>query len=141
MDMLLSLFFWGLLITVMMRFGCGSHGHGHKTTRKKDEAMATPADHSSAYSVLEDRSALPEVHMLNNVPPVPAAMRWTPPEKDTDPVCGKTVLPASAFPSVHDGWVYYFCSRECRERFEAAPEIYLAEQQAKQAEVSRQAAP
>ncbi len=28
-------------------------------------------------------------------------------------------------PSVHDGQVYYFCSRDCRERFEAAPAQYL----------------
>ena len=32
---------------------------------------------------------------------------------------------SNAKPSVHDGAVYYFCSRECRERFEAAPHLYL----------------
>ena len=42
-----------------------------------------------------------------------------------DPVCGKTVRPSAAKPSVHDGSVYYFCSRDCREIFEAAPEQYL----------------
>lgn len=51
-------------------------------------------------------------------------LRWEPPESDTDPVCGKTVKSAGAKPSVYDGLVYYFCSRECRELFEAAPELY-----------------
>mgnify|MGYP002639934770 CR=1 FL=1 len=50
--------------------------------------------------------------------------RWVPPDADTDPVCGKTVKTANAKPSVFDGHVYYFCSRECREVFEAAPEQY-----------------
>lgn len=48
-----------------------------------------------------------------------------------DPVCGKTVSTETAKPSVHDGHVYYFCSRDCRERFEAAPEQYLAIDDAK----------
>lgn len=51
-------------------------------------------------------------------------MRWVPPETDTDPVCGKTVSTASAKSSVFGGFVYYFCSRECRELFEAAPRLY-----------------
>ena len=50
---------------------------------------------------------------------------WVPPETDTDPVCGKTIKTADAKPSVFDGHVYYFCSRDCRERFEAAPDLYL----------------
>lgn len=44
---------------------------------------------------------------------------------------GKTVSTETAKPSVHDGHVYYFCSRDCRERFEAAPEQYLAGDDAK----------
>lgn len=52
-------------------------------------------------------------------------LRWVPPEADTDPVCGRTVVPEQAKSSVYDGCVYYFCSRECREQFEAAPEIYI----------------
>lgn len=54
-------------------------------------------------------------------------LTWVPPERDTDPVCGRTVVTAKARPSVHRGSVYYFCSRECRELFEAAPELYLGE--------------
>lgn len=30
-----------------------------------------------------------------------------------------------AKPSVYDGNVYYFCSRECREAFEAAAHLYV----------------
>lgn len=50
---------------------------------------------------------------------------WAPPERETDPVCGKTVRTSRAKPSVHDGRVYWFCSRDCREIFEAAPEFYV----------------
>ncbi len=51
--------------------------------------------------------------------------RWIAPEEDVDPVCGKAVATATAKSAVHDGWVYYFCSSACRERFEAAPKNYL----------------
>ncbi len=51
---------------------------------------------------------------------------WIAPKTDIDPVCGKTVQTANAKPSVYAGMVYYFCSRDCRERFEAAPQSYLA---------------
>lgn len=54
-----------------------------------------------------------------------ASLRWIPPETDTDPVCGRTVHPERAKPSLYDGYVYYFCSGECRERFETAPTDYL----------------
>ena len=52
-------------------------------------------------------------------------LRWVPPVKDADPVCGKMVTTDKAKPSVYGGNVYYFCSRECREVFEAAPNLYL----------------
>jgi YHS domain-containing protein len=39
-----------------------------------------------------------------------------------DPVCGMTVNPATASDSVgHDGENYYFCCRQCAEKFKAAP--------------------
>jgi xanthine dehydrogenase accessory factor len=44
----------------------------------------------------------------------------------TDPVCGMTVAVDARETSVHDGIVYAFCSRGCRERFEAEPGRYLA---------------
>ncbi|MFZ5609604.1 MAG: YHS domain-containing protein [Pseudomonadota bacterium] len=52
-------------------------------------------------------------------------LRWVPPDEDRDPVCGKMVATVSAKSSVHDGSVYYFCSRDCREIFEAAPALYV----------------
>ncbi len=45
--------------------------------------------------------------------------------KDVDPVCHEGVRAAHARPSVHEGKIYYFCSRECREIFEAAPQLYI----------------
>lgn len=52
-------------------------------------------------------------------------LRWVAPESDRDPVCDKVVRTASAKPSVYGGQVYYFCSRDCREVFEAAPDLYV----------------
>lgn len=44
-----------------------------------------------------------------------------------DPVCGMAVSPtASSAASVHQGRTYYFCSRNCREKFEADPQQYAA---------------
>lgn len=64
-------------------------------------------------------------------------IRWVPPEKDVDPVCAKTVTTAKAKPSVHAGLVYYFCSRECREIFEAAPDLYMGHRHASLPEPKR----
>ncbi len=50
--------------------------------------------------------------------------RWIPPEKDTDPVCGMTVETRTAKSSIYDGRVYYFCSQECRQKFEDSPTAY-----------------
>jgi YHS domain-containing protein len=55
-------------------------------------------------------------------------LRWIAPPEDIDPVCGKVIATRCAKPSLHDGWVYYFCSRECRETFEAAPDRYVRNQ-------------
>jgi len=53
-------------------------------------------------------------------------LRWVPPDKDLDCVCGEVIETNNAKPSVYDGLVYYFCSRECREKFETAPWTYVA---------------
>ena len=53
--------------------------------------------------------------------------RIAPPE-DTDSVCGRVIATQRAKPSLDDGWVYYFCSQECRETFEAAPDRYVRNQ-------------
>ena len=101
MNALIYFLVWAAIIFLMMRFGCGAHvmGHGHGK-----------AKHGGG-----ERSGQGSLEGL----------RWIPPAKDVDPVCGKTVSTNGAKPSVHDGNVYYFCSRECREIFEAAPEQYV----------------
>ena len=97
MEALLYFGIWAAFFFVMMRFGCGAHimGHANKTAQDK------PAQNGES------------------------EVRWVPPKKDADPVCGKTVTTDNAKPSVYAGNVYYFCSRECREVFEAAPDIYV----------------
>ena len=101
MNALFYLLIWAAIIFLMMRFGCGSHvvGHGHGKTKHDNR---DPDERGDA-----------------------EGMRWIPPAKDVDPVCGKTVSTDKARPSVYGGSVYYFCSRACRERFEAAPEQYV----------------
>ena len=43
-----------------------------------------------------------------------------------DPVCGMIVNPkAAAAAAVHDGSTYYFCSTECRDKFDKAPDKYV----------------
>ena len=99
MESLLYFAFLAGLIFLMMRFGCGAHimGHDHGRTKRSSDGAAGSAE----------------------------TLRWIPPETDFDPVCGKTVRTDRARSSVHDGTVYYFCSRECREIFEAAPEQHI----------------
>lgn len=44
-----------------------------------------------------------------------------------DPVCGMDVTPEQAAGSLeHDGRTYFFCSRQCLEKFRSAPQKYLA---------------
>ena len=101
MDDLLYFALWGAAIFLMMRFGCGAHmmGHGHGKKRGSQNPERPPAE----------------------------PLRWVPPDKDTDPVCGKSVMTEQAKPSVYAGNVFYFCSRECREAFEAAPDLYMGD--------------
>ena len=97
MDALIMVAIWVGLYFVLMPRGRGAHvmGHGHGQARGEPENAGS------------------------------RNLRWRPPEKDTDPVCGESVRTGQAKPSVHDGNVYYFCSRDCREIFEAAPDLYL----------------
>jgi YHS domain-containing protein len=85
---------WAALFFVMMRFGCGAHVMGHGHHR----------GHAGA-----DDGKLGDM---------------TSPSKATDPVCGMTVETAAAKSSLYDRRVYYFCSQNCREKFEAVPESY-----------------
>jgi YHS domain-containing protein len=82
---------------LMMRFGCGAHmmGHGHRHGTNNPDDRAGDSD-----------------------------VRWIAPERAVDPVCGMTVQTAGAKSAIHDGHVYYFCSQECRAKFESAPASY-----------------
>jgi YHS domain-containing protein len=111
MEALVWFAIWAGLIFLMMRFGCGAHvmGHGHGQHSRHGED--TPSDRER--------------------------LRWVPPAMDIDPVCGKSVHTDQAKSAVLDGTVYYFCSNECRDRFEAAPQSYVgpkAKQEPKQVE-------
>ncbi len=45
----------------------------------------------------------------------------------TDPVCGMRVDTSDAPEKVdHDGATYYFCSKDCRQEFEANPSDYTS---------------
>ena len=46
------------------------------------------------------------------------------PEATVDPVGGEAVRTAQALTSVYQGKIYYFASKENRDRFEAAPQEY-----------------
>jgi len=99
METLLYFVIWAGLIFLMMRFGCGAHVTGKNAAKGVGEQRGSEQGGG--------------------------ALRWIAPPRASDPVCGKTVATATAKPSVFDGDVYYFCSRECREVFEAAPHIYV----------------
>lgn len=43
-----------------------------------------------------------------------------------DPVCGMQVPADSGYTKVHQGTLYRFCSKSCLDKFEAAPDQYLA---------------
>jgi len=99
MEALIYFAVWAVFIFLMMRFGCGAHIMGHGRHDHGEEK--TSGRHSQEN------------------------LRWIPPETAVDPVCGKSVATDQAKSSLADGAVYYFCSRECREVFEAAPHLYI----------------
>jgi Cu+-exporting ATPase len=45
--------------------------------------------------------------------------------KARDPVCGMLVNLSAACHALHDGHTYFFCSTDCRAKFEADPGQYL----------------
>ena len=85
---------WAGAFAVMMRFGCGAHvmGRGHRHARPSGDTGHAPHDAGVAA-----------------------------PEKSVDPVCGMPVSRAGAKSCAYQGRIYYFCSQNCREKFEAAP--------------------
>jgi YHS domain-containing protein len=52
-------------------------------------------------------------------------------ESNIDPVSMQTVDPQTAVTSVYQGRIYYFASRENRDRFETSPEQFAAKSQDK----------
>ena len=120
MEGILPLLLWGGLFVLMMRFGCGSHlfGHGHRARdNSKNEGPDAHAGGCCGGGHKRRADAKPA--------PERAPADAGPPEESVDPVCGKTIRTAEAKAAMHDGLVYFFCSRECREVFEAAPHLYL----------------
>jgi len=115
-DTLLNLLVWGGLFFVMMRFGCGSHIFGHGGHGKGDKASGAHAGGCCGPQ---------EGHAHGKPEPDEARSNTAIPEKYVDPVCGEAISADRGKPSVHGGQVYYFCSRECREVFEAGPHYYL----------------
>ncbi len=104
MSSLFYFLFWAALIFLMMRFGCGAHVMGHRN--KKGHTDVTKTDESEKLR----------------------EMVWVAPPVDVDPVCGTKVNTKTAKSSVFEGTVYYLCSRECREIFEANPNEYIGEE-------------
>ncbi|MDA8093282.1 MAG: YHS domain-containing protein [Betaproteobacteria bacterium] len=102
MSALLYFALWAGLIFVMMRFGCGAHVMGHGHTEHDGHRGGSAAGGGPGHAAL--------------------------PETDIDPVCGMSVRTKGAKSSVCQGRVYYFCSAEHRETFEAAPERYVRPQ-------------
>lgn len=47
--------------------------------------------------------------------------------KPIDPVCGMEVEDNPTWAAEHEGTKYYFCSEDCKEEFEEAPEDYIGE--------------
>ena len=46
--------------------------------------------------------------------------------KIVDPVCGMELEPINAIAqSTYQGETYYFCSQECRQKFEKEPQKYI----------------
>lgn len=99
MEALVYFVLWAAAIFLMMRLGCGVYVMGLGKLHNISEADAA------------DRRA--------------GAKPWHAPERAVDPVCRRRVVTASAKTSVFEGEIYFFCSRECREVFEAAAELYV----------------
>ncbi len=100
MELILTIAVWAGLFFLMMRLGCGAH---IIAGRQKNGPSSSSQANAQA----------PELTRV-------AA------EKSIDPVCKKTISTHIAKTNVHAGKVTYFCSRDCREIFEAAPELYIS---------------
>ena len=98
-DTIVTLALFAGAFLLMMRYGgCGAHAFGHAHSHGGSGSDSGHAAPGLGQSVSGDR--------------------------DVDPVCGMTVDKATAKTAVHQGQDYYFCSQNCREKFEAAPASY-----------------
>ena len=88
--------FWAAAFALMMRFGCGSHIMGHGRRRQESPEEAT-RPHGKCEAVAQSA---------------------------TDPVCGMSVQTSAAKSAAFGGSIYYFCSADCRDKFESAPATY-----------------
>ena len=98
MGMILYLLLGAGFFFLMMRFGCGAHVMGHGDARHVGHDDATPRDGPAS------------VHASSRT--------------EIDPVCGMTVDAGVAKSSAYKGKIYYFCSGEHRDTFEASPSRY-----------------
>ena len=101
MDRIITFLLFAAFFYLLMRFGCGAHVMGHGHGHHQDDGNS---------------STLPSAGVA----------RWTPPAKDIDPVCGMSIDTAGTKSTVQNGRVYYFCSQECRDKFEASPKSYTS---------------
>lgn len=101
MESLIFYLFWAGVVFVLMRYGRSLEALGDQ----------------------QGQLVRPEQGLERN----PKQLGWKAPKAAVDPVCGQTVQTSAAKSSVDDGAVHYFCSRECRERFEVGPQFYLGQ--------------
>lgn len=94
MSALVYFLLFGGLLFLIMRLGCGSHVMG-----------ACQGDRFQTSEELRREAESGD-------------LRWKPPPEVKDPICGKTIETATAKSSVLNGFVYYFCSSDCRATFE-----------------------
>ncbi len=99
MELILTIAVWAGLFFLMMRLGCGTHTNAGSRKNGLSSPSQTNAHALELTSIAR--------------------------EKSIDPVCQKTISTHIAKTNVHAGKVIYFCSRDCREIFEAAPELYI----------------
>jgi Cu+-exporting ATPase len=80
--------------------------------------LATPAQLAASEPVVE-------IGTTNNDKEIPMTVQNDNTTLVTDPVCGMSIDPETAFATrVHDGVTFYFCSAVCAEKFDADPHRY-----------------
>jgi membrane fusion protein, copper/silver efflux system len=76
-----------------------------------------------------DRIVIAGTFLMDSESRMKAAAAGNVAESVTDAVCGMDVDPKKATvagkTALHDGKTYYFCSDECRTKFEKAPKLYI----------------